>query len=96
MKKDKQKVIGEVLSDERIKELLTLQAPAGEDKALHILTRAYRALRADDFERFLRFYSETGLEINPVTSEGGSFLSTLEKHQHASPYVQALKNCGAS
>ncbi|KEQ18821.1 PA4642 family protein [Endozoicomonas numazuensis] len=96
MKKDKQKVIGEVLNDERIKELLTLQPPMGEDRALHILTRAYRALRADDFERFLRFYTETGLAINPATPEGGSFLSTLEQHQHASPYIQALKNCGAN
>ncbi|MGI9278319.1 MAG: PA4642 family protein [Endozoicomonas sp.] len=96
MKKDKQKVIGEVLSDERIKELLTLQPPAGEDRALHILTRAYRALRAEDFERFLRFYSETGLDMNPGTPEGSSFLSVLESHQHGSPYVQALKNCGAN
>ncbi|WP_422134794.1 MULTISPECIES: PA4642 family protein [unclassified Endozoicomonas] len=96
MKKDKQKVIGEVLNDERIKELLTLQAPAGEDRALHILTRAYRALRVEDFERFLHFYSETSLEINPVTPEGGTFLSLLETHHHAAPYAQALKNFGAN
>ncbi|WP_257253619.1 MULTISPECIES: PA4642 family protein [unclassified Endozoicomonas] len=96
MKKDKQKVIGEELSDERIKELLTLEPPAGVDRALHILTRAYRALRAGDFERFLHFYSETGLEINPVTPEGRTFLSVLETHHHASPYIQALKNFGAS
>lgn len=96
MKKDKQKVIGEVLNDDRLKELLGLQPPAGEDKALHILTRAYRALRADDFERFLRFYSETGLSLNPADASGNSFLSTLSQHRHAQPYVEALKSAGAA
>ncbi|MRI32246.1 hypothetical protein EOPP23_04465 [Endozoicomonas sp. OPT23] len=95
MKKDKQKVIGEVLGDERIKEYLSLQAPAGENQALHVLTRAYRSLRAEDFERFLGFYVESGQDLNPVTAEGSSFLSTLEQQRHATPYIQALRNAGA-
>ena len=95
MKKDKQKVIGEELGDERIREFLSLQAPAGESQALHSLTRAYRSLRAEDFERFLSFYVESGLELNPVTPEGNTFLATLEQQRHAAPYIQALKNAGA-
>ncbi len=95
MKKDKQKVIGEVLDDARIKEYLSLQAPAGESQALHILTRAYRSLRAEDFERFLRFYVESGLELNPATVEGSTFLSTLESQRHATPYIRALRDVGA-
>jgi hypothetical protein len=101
MKKDKQKVIGEVLDDERLRELLTLQPPTGEDRALHILTRAYRTLQAEDFQRFLCFYSGTGLEINPSTPEGTTFLNTLEQQRHSAPYIEALKlealkHCGAA
>ncbi|MGI9276559.1 MAG: PA4642 family protein [Endozoicomonas sp.] len=96
MKKDKQKVIGEYLSDERLKELLKLQPPAGEDPALHILTRAYRALRADDFKRFLCFYAETGLPLNPKNSQGQGFLETLSQQGHARPYLAALTECGAA
>ena len=95
MKKDKKKIIGEDLSDDRIRELLTLQPPAGEDRAFHILTRAYRALREDDFSRFVGFYSETGLELNPRDRAGKPFLEILSEHQHAAPYLLALQNTGA-
>lgn len=95
MKKDKKKIIGEELTDERIRSFLNLQPPQGESRAQHILTRAYRALREDDFARFIRFYAATGLELNPVDRSGEPFLTTLSRHQHAAPYLQALRQAGA-
>lgn len=92
MKKDKKKVIGEDLSDERLKELLSLHPPAGENRAFHILTRAYRFLREDDFSRFIRFYAETDLPLNPEDRLGNRFFDILSQHQHAAPYLKTLKS----
>ena len=94
MKKDKKKIIGETLSDERIKELLAMKSPAGESRSFHILTRAYRTLRQEDFSRFILFYAETGLELNPCNRSGRRFLDVLSRHQHAMPYIQTLHTMG--
>ena len=95
MKKDKKKVIGEELHDDRLKELLTLKPPVGESTSWHILTRAYRALREDDFNRFIQFYAEAGMDLNPKDRSGVSFLDTLSNHQHAGPYLDSLRKAGA-
>lgn len=94
MKKDKKKIIGESLSDERIKELLALRPPVGESRSFHILTRAYRTLRQEDFSRFILFYAETGLELNPCDRSGRRFLDVLSRHQRAAPYIQILHTVG--
>ena len=95
MKKDKKKIIGETLSDARIKELLTLQPPAGENRTFHILTRAYRTLREDDFSRFIQFYLDAGLELNPKDRSGHHFQDVIARHQHAEPYLKTLQAAGA-
>ena len=91
MKKDKKKIIGEELSNARLQELLSLSPPAGENRAFHILIRAYRSLREDDFDRFIGFYTETGLELNPCDRFGNPLLEVLSVHQHAAPYLKALQ-----
>ena len=92
MKKDKQKVIGEELSDERLKALLTLQPAAGSSRDYHILLRAYRYLRADDFARFIPFYLEAGLDLNAQDSDGKTLAETITQHHHGEPYLKALTN----
>lgn len=90
MKKDKQKVIGEELSDERLKALLTLQPTAGSSRDYHTLLRAYRSLRADDFARFIPFYLEAGLNLNTRDSDGKTLAETITQHHHGEPYLKAL------
>ncbi|MBO9480047.1 PA4642 family protein [Salinisphaera sp. G21_0] len=90
MKKDKQKVIGEELSDERLKALLTLQPAVGSSRDYHILSRAYRYLRADDFARFIPFYLEAGLNLDARDSEGKTLAETITQHHHGEPYLKAL------
>ncbi|MBO9493361.1 PA4642 family protein [Thalassotalea sp. G20_0] len=90
MKKDKQKVIGEELSDERLKALLTLQPAVGSSRDYHILLRAYRYLRADDFARFIPFYLEAGLNLDARDSEGKTLAETITQHHHGEPYLKAL------
>lgn len=95
MKKDKQKVIGEVLSDERLKALLTLQPAAGGSRDHHILLRAYRYLRADDFARFIHFFLEAGFELSARDSAGKTLTETIAHHQHGKPYLKTLVEAGA-
>ncbi|WP_257266575.1 PA4642 family protein [Endozoicomonas sp. ONNA2] len=90
MKKDKQKVIGEELSDERLKVLLTLQPTAGSSRDYHILLRAYRYLRAEDFARFIPFYLAAGLNLNARNSDGKTLAETITQHHHGEPYLKAL------
>ncbi|WP_163369445.1 PA4642 family protein [Endozoicomonas acroporae] len=90
MKKDKQKVIGEELSDERLKALLTLQPAVGSSRDYHILLRAYRYLRADDFARFIPFYLEAGLNLDARDSAGKTLAETITQHHHGQPYLKVL------
>lgn len=58
---DKPKVIGEEWSDERIRGFLDI---VPYDPAInadyHVLLKAYRAMRAEDFERFIGFFVAAG------------------------------------
>ncbi|MCL6415204.1 PA4642 family protein [Aestuariirhabdus sp. Z084] len=93
--KDKQKVIGEELSDDRIKGMLDLRNENGEVDDFHLLTRAYRALRADDFARFIQFYCAAGHSVDAEDNQGTPFLSVLKTHEQAAPYREILINAGA-
>ncbi len=95
MKKDKQKVIGEDLSDSRLKILLDLQPPKGRNRDHHILTRAYRSLRADDFARFMPFFVDAGFNVNALDNDGQTVLATISGHNHAPAYINTLKKAGA-
>jgi hypothetical protein len=48
-RKDKQKIVDEVWTEERIRSFLDLQPPAGMDADFHRLQRAYQSMRAEDF-----------------------------------------------
>ncbi|MGI0117149.1 PA4642 family protein [Zooshikella sp. RANM57] len=96
MKKDKQKVIGETLSDDRIKSLLEVRPADDTPVGYYILQRAYQSLREDDFARFLSFYVEAGFDINVTNQSGKAFLTLLYQHAEASPYVTAMEKLGAT
>ncbi len=99
MKKDKQKIIGETLSDERLQALITaIPTPTHAVKCRdhRILLRAYRHLRADDFARFLSFFVAAGLDLNGKDEAGNTLLSTINQHGHGAPYSEALLAAGAS
>ena len=96
LKKDKQKVIGEDLSDERVKSLLDYNPHGDINADFHVLTKAYRALRPHDFERFVAFFKEDGRDINATDKQGNTFLTIVSQHQQlGSDYVEILKAAGA-
>lgn len=95
MRKDKEKVIGEPMTDEQVAAFLQARPYTGESTELHILTRAYRGLRAHDFERFLVMFKAQGFDLDATDAQGGTFLQSISGHVQAQAYVDGLRVAGA-
>jgi len=91
LKKDKQKVLGEMFDDERIKTFLDYAAPQGVDGDFHVLEKAYRGMRAENFATFLDFFTAAEKNINATNPQGQTLLDIASSHRHAEDYVAALK-----
>ena len=95
LKKDKQKVLGENFDDERIKSFLVFEAPEGVDVDFHLLEKAYRGMKADNFVTFLKFFNEQGRNINATNPEGKTLLQIVRQHRLGDDYAEALTAAGA-
>jgi len=95
LKKDKQKVLGEVFDDERVKSFLQFQPPAGIDADYHVLEKAYRGMNVDNFATFLGFFVAEGRNINAANGTGKTLKQTIAGHRLADDYVAALSAHGA-
>ncbi|MBV1930773.1 MAG: PA4642 family protein [Porticoccaceae bacterium] len=91
LRKDKQKVLGEVFDDERIRTFLDFKAPEGVDPDFHVMEKAYRGMKAENFSTFLEFFIETGRNLQATNPQGQTLLDIMSKHQHSSDYVNAFK-----
>ena len=96
LKKDKQKVLGEVFDDERIKTFLDFEAPEGVNPDFHLLEKAYRGMKAENFETFLGLFTNAGHDINAQNPNGNNLLTIISEHRHGDDYVNALKKHGAA
>ena len=95
LKKDKQKVLGEVFDDERIAGFLVGEAPEGVNRDYHLLERAYRSMKAENFETFVRLFKEQNLDLNSPGPDGKTLLVRIEEHRQGSDYADILKAAGA-
>ena len=95
-RKDKKKVIGEPMTDEQIKVFLDFSSEEGVDADFHVLEKAYRALRAEDFERFIGFFQENGRDINARDPKGRTLLALIESPPQCSDYAQMLRDAGGT
>jgi len=95
LKKDKQKVIGEVFDDERIKSFLRYLPPAGVDADYHLLEKAYRGMKAENFATFVKFFLEEGRNINARNPLGKTMLDEMKTHRLAEEYIEAMEDNGA-
>lgn len=95
VKKDKQKVLGEVFDDARIKSFFEYQAPAGVNADFHLLEKAYRGMLAESFGTFLTFFLEGGHDINAQNPDGKTILSIAREHRCGEEYVELLTAKGA-
>lgn len=93
---DKPKVIGEEWSDERIQGFLDA-APwdPGISADYQILLKAYRAMRAGDFERFIGFFRAEGRDLNAEDEQGRTLLDLVSQHRRSEEYARILERAGA-
>lgn len=93
---EKPKVIGEELSDERIRSFLQVtpyDSTINED--FHVLIQAYQALRVDDFGRLIGFFTEAGRNLDAVGPDGETILDHISGHRRSAGYAELLKQAGA-
>lgn len=95
LKKDKEKVIGEVFDDERIKSFLTFLPPEGVDPDYHVLEKAYRGMKEENFDTFVRFFLEEGRDINARNPDGQTLLQVIKNHRTAGDFTAILEKYGA-
>lgn len=95
---DKQKVIDEVWTDDRIAEFLHTPHPkqlgqkfAG-DSDFYVLLRAYQAMRIHDFERFLNLFIDKGGNLNAKDHRDRSLVERIAHHRKATPFIDAIES----
>lgn len=94
MRKDKKKVIGEDMTDKQVLAFLDAQPPAGINADFHALERAYRGLRAHDFERFVAFFIAAGRSTRATDPHGRTLAEVITHHAGSEDYVAALTRVG--
>jgi len=93
---DKPKVIGEEWSDERVKGFLAIEPyDAAINDDFNALQKAYFAMRAEDFERFVGFFVEAGRDLNAQNERGETMLDIISQHRRSTAYAKTLKSAGA-
>ncbi|SFR65730.1 hypothetical protein SAMN05216203_2256 [Marinobacter daqiaonensis] len=90
------KVIGEEWSDERVKSFLFLSPyDARINPDHHVLIKAYQAMRAEDFARFIGFFVEAGRDLNALDEQGETILDHVSRHKRMTDYADTLRAAGA-
>ena len=93
---DKQKVIDEVWTDARVKEFLGTITPSqtGEtfpgDHDFFVLLRAYHAMRVEDFEKFLDYFTSQGGNLHATNGRSQTVRTFIGQHRKAAPFIAAI------
>ena len=96
LKKDKQKVLGEVFDEERVKSFLEYQPPEGVSRDFHLLEKAYRGMNIDNYVSFVDFFKQAGYDLNATNPDGLTMVQIMNQHKQGIDYAQALIDAGAS
>ena len=94
-RKDKQQVIDEVWTEQRVRDFLDVKPAEAVEADFHMLMKAYNAMRLADFELFVGFFIEDGRNINARYRHGRTALSYVREHRKSAGYAQALEQHGA-
>ncbi len=96
MKKDKEKVLDEVWTEDRVRSFLEVKSYDASDEDFHMLLKAYQSMRASDFELFIRFFLEQGRDLNAAGPDGRTVLAIVSEHRHGAEYAELLRAAGAA
>lgn len=94
-RKDKEKVLGEIFDEARIATFLEYPAPTGINADYHLLEKAYRGMRGENFGTFVKLFIEAGKDLNAIGPEGKTFLQVVKAHRNGEEYAVALEAAGA-
>ena len=95
MRKDKEKVIDEVWTEDHVKSFLNVRSHDGSEEDFHMLLKAYQSMKASDFALFVGFFCDDGRNLNAVGKDGRSVLEIVSTHRHGVEYAGILKGAGA-
>ena len=95
LRKDKEKVLGEIFDEARIATFLEYPAPTGINADFHLLEKAYRGMRGENFGTFVKLFIEAGKDVNAVGPDGKTFLQVVKVHRNGEEYAIALEAAGA-
>ena len=95
LKKDKEKILDEVWTEDRILGFLDLIPLDGVDDDFHALSSSYKSMRLEDFDIFLGFFQEKNRNFNAKNPDGKTLLDIISTHRKGTPYTEALKQHGA-
>jgi ankyrin repeat protein len=96
MRKDKEKVIDEVWTEDHVRSFLSARPHDGTDENFHMLHKAYQSMRASDFELFVSFFCNESRDVNATGLDGRSVLDIVSTHRHGGEYADILKKAGAA
>lgn len=91
MRKDKEKVIDEVWTEDHVRSFLGVRAHDGSDHDFHMLLKAYQSMRESDFELFVRFFVEDGRNLLASGRDGRTLADIISEHRHGAAYAAILR-----
>jgi len=96
MRKDKEKVLDEVWTEDHVRSFLNVRSHDGTSEDFHMLMKAYQSMRVEDFELFVGFFRDGGRDINATGKDGRTVLEIVSTHRHGVEYAAILRAAGAS
>lgn len=81
-------VTDEIWDDERVKSFLDMESAQNESRDFHVLQKAYRGMRPEDFERFLRFFLDDNRDINATDKRGRTLWEIIKAHRQGADFIQ--------
>ena len=79
-------VTDEVWDDDRVRSFLELE-PVGENADFHVLLKAYRGMREDDFDRFLGFFVDAGRNLDAKDHRGRTLWEIIKDHRQGQAFI---------
>ena len=95
MRKDKEKVLDEVWTEERVRSFLEVRSYDDVEEDFHMLLKAYQSMRAEDFSKFVKMFVEDGRSLDSTDPRGRTVLSIVQKHRRSGEYADILRKAGA-